>query len=119
MSGLIEALVVAALVTVMAFRFMHARQGPRLHDRVQAILDPYEGQQLSPDSLVILQAEASTAFHEILAGVGLTAGPWKLRVHADDVLGPVARIHGPGGAVMAVADFEHRLKQGRIELDPL
>lgn len=118
MGGLLDALVVAAVITVVAFRFVHARRGPRLYDRIRAILDPYEGQQLSSDSLVILQAEASTAFHDILAGVGLDAGPWKLRLHADDVLGPVARVHGPGGEVMDVADFEHRLRQGRIDLDP-
>lgn len=121
-SWLFEGLVVAAAGAALAFRIRYhrARQdalyGPNLYDRIQAILEPYEGQQLSRDSLVILEAEAATAFRDILTGVGLRPGRWKLRVHADEVLGPVPHVHGPEGEVMDLADFEQRLREGRIQL---
>ncbi|HET7543896.1 MAG TPA: hypothetical protein VFK05_28690 [Polyangiaceae bacterium] len=100
--------------------FMRAREdvfrGPNLYARIDALFEPYAGQQLSPEIVAHLEAEADTLFRDIVTGVGLVPNHWRLLVHVDDVLGPVPRLRGPNGQLLDVADFEQRLRDGRINL---
>ena len=104
----------------MRIRFMRTAHdvmfGPNLHDRIHAIFDPFEGQRVSQATLEQLEVAASRAFEDILTGVGLLPGDWKLKVHVDDVLGPIPRLHGPDGQVLEVATFEQRVRTREIEL---
>jgi len=115
--------IVAALVIVgFAIRILLMRdnedvlRGPHLHARLDVIFEPHAGQRLSPDAVLALQARADTEFRDIMTGVGLVPDPWCVRVHLDDVLGPVPRVHGPAGQVLHVGEFEQRVLDGRIEL---
>ena len=91
-------------------------RGPHLHARVHAIFDAYDGVQLAPAELRALELRADTAFRDIITGVGLVPTGWGLRVHVDELLGPVPRIHGPDDEVLDVAEFERRLRDGEIDL---
>ncbi len=100
--------------------FMRQREdyfrGPHLYQRIQVLLDPFEGHALGDEELARLEAKAADEFRNVLTGVGIVPEPWVLRVHADELLGPVARVHGPAGEVLSVAEFEQRLRDGRIDL---
>jgi hypothetical protein len=106
--------------TMLRIRFARGHSdvlvGPQLHSRIQARFEPLEGARLSPEGLRSLELQADADFRDILTGVGLVPTGWSVRVVLDDVLGPVPRVHGPDGEVLTVADFEHRLREGRLEL---
>lgn len=90
--------------------------GPNLHYRIQALFEPFEGARVTPEERESLEQRADTLFRDILTGVGLVPIGWDVRVELDDVLGPVPRVHGPLGEVMAIAAFEHRLREGSLQL---
>jgi hypothetical protein len=92
------------------------RRGPELHERLDALLAPYEGQSLAADALRELQDRANTLFRDIVTGAGLLPDDWSVVLELDDVLGPVARLHGPDGLILGVAELERKLRDGTIEL---
>lgn len=120
MMGALMLLAVAGLV--LRGHFMRVDddelRGPNLHERLEALLAPYEGQQPSPDALRELEVHANTVFRDAITGVGLIPNDWSLVLELDEVLGPVARLHGPGGAVLGTADFERALRDGAVSLPP-
>jgi|SRR6188768_2257140 len=100
--------------------FMRTREdvfhGPQLHARLDALFEPYVGQRPTPELVATLEAEADTLFRDILTGVGLVPNDWHLLVQVDELLGPVPRLRGPDGQLLHLADFELRLRDGRIDL---
>lgn len=119
---ILELVVGAVLVFGLANRvyFMRRREtafrGPRLHARIDALFDAYVGQNLAPEVVAALQAEADRLFRDVLTGVGLVPNEWRLVVQIDELLGPVPRVGGPDGQLLHVADFEQRIQDGRIDL---
>ena len=113
-------LICAALGIAFRIFFMRVREdvfrGPHLHARLDALFEPYIGQHLSSDSIQELESQADVMFRDVITGVGLLPHGWSVLVHTDDVLGPVPRMKGPDGQLLHVADFEQRLRDGRIEL---
>jgi len=109
-----------ALAVALRLYFLRTRgatpRGPNLHARIDALFEPYVGQELPPEVVAALQSQADNLFRDIVTGVGLLPNDWRLLVHMDDVLGPVPRVRGPSGELLHVADFEQRLYDGRIEL---
>jgi len=116
--------VVAAAFAILgiAYRiyFMRTREdvfrGPHLRARIDAMFEPYTGQRLSADRLRALESEADVLFRDIVTGVGLVPDGWTVQVHIDDLLGPVPRLKGPDGQLLYPADFEQRIRDGRIDL---
>lgn len=111
------------IATILGIRFGGGRDdvlvGPQLHSRLHALFEPFEGAPLSPEGLSSLELQADAAFRDILTGVGVVPTGWSVRVTLDDVLGPVPSVHGPDGEMLTVAEFEHRLREGRLKLaDP-
>lgn len=100
--------------------FMRVREdffrGPHLHARIDAMFEPYLGQRVSEDGLRALQSQADGMFRDIMTGVGLVPDGWTLLVHVDDLLGPVPKLKGPNGQLLDVADFEQRIRDGKIDL---
>lgn len=113
--------VVAAMLRI-AFRVYSMRTrnglyfGPRLYQRFSEVLDQYEGEQVSPEVLQALQSRLDQLFFDVITGVGLVPDSWEVQVVLDDVLGPTARICSRTGEVLSVAEFEQRLRDGRLEL---
>lgn len=122
MSLFLEIIVSAIIVFGVGTRiyFMRAREdvfrGPHLHARIDALFEPYSGQKPSPRVLALLQTEADTLFRDVMTGVGLVPNDWQLLVQVDDVMGPVPHLRGPEGQLLHIADFEQRLRDGRIDL---
>jgi hypothetical protein len=110
----------AALGIAYRIYFMRTQEdvfrGPHLHDRLDALFDPYVGQTLDQDAIRTLQAQADELFRDIITGVGLVPDGWTVLVHIDEMLGPVPRLTGPDGELLHIADFEQRLRDGRIDL---
>jgi hypothetical protein len=115
------ALVAAVLALLLGVRFSRARReivyGPRLYQRFGDILAPYEGQSVPPEHLSKVQARLNELFFDALTGVGLVPSGWDVHVVLDDVLGPVAQIHGQNGEVLSIAEFEQRVREGQLDLD--
>ena len=115
----VVAVVLALLGTVYRVYFWRVREdvyrGPHLHARLDAIFEPYIGQALTDDHRRALEAQADTLFRDIMTGVGLVPDGWTVLVQADELLGPVPRLKGPDGKLLHVADFEQRLRDGRID----
>lgn len=116
----IGALVLVLVVMIVRIRFARGHNdvlvGPQLHARLQDLFAPYEGSHPTPESLQELERRADTAFRDILTGVGLVPTDWAIRVVIDDILGPVPHVHGPHGVTLTVADFEHQLREGVLDL---
>ena len=120
---IVGAILVLGFVVALALRIRHVRHdhdvrfGPHLHDRVMAIFDSVEAASLDDDEMRTLELHAQQCFDDVLTGVGLVASGWRVRVQSDEVLGPMPHLVGPDGSVFTLAEFEVRLRDGRIELE--
>jgi hypothetical protein len=116
-------IVALAVVSALVFRVAKMRAhhdlhfGPHLHSRVMRILEPYEGNQLPIGRLRELQRAAQETFDDTLTGVGLVPTGWRIELDCDDLLGPVAHVIGPDKQRFPLAEFEARLRDGRIALE--
>jgi hypothetical protein len=90
--------------------------GPQLHARLERLLSPYEGAKLTAAARTALEAQADAEFRDALTGVGLVPTGWAIRLDQDELLGPVARVHGPSGQVLSVAELERHLGDGSVSM---
>jgi hypothetical protein len=91
--------------------------GPRLHERMEELFEPHLGQAVSPAVARELEAQANRLFNDVMTGVALVPDGWRVVVQNDEALGPVPRLQGPNGQLLDVAEFEQRVREGRLRLD--
>lgn len=89
---------------------------PLLLERIDALFVRYEGQRPSAAEVEQLERDASRLFRDIITGLGYLPDDWSLRVHVDELLGPVPRLHGPEGLVLGLAVFDRGLRDGSLIL---
>lgn len=80
-----------------------------LHERVERVLAPYEGQQVSDAALDAIQREVESAIRDGLVDCGRPDENFRAIVRNDEVLGPVCLVQIPDGTELALSEYERRL----------
>ncbi|MEP7121166.1 MAG: hypothetical protein ABJE95_09660 [Byssovorax sp.] len=93
------------------------RVGPSLLDRMNELLEPYQGVQLSAEDLESLEARAAAHFVDILANDGFVVRGWQVVLRNDEVLGPQCFLKSSAGAELSLVEFTLRLRKGTIAID--
>jgi hypothetical protein len=116
--GLFAIFVIGALARrIFLLREHHYRHfGPNLYYRILDLLEPFAARRLSNEHLEQLELQAQALFEDILTGVGLVPAEWRVKLVLDDVRGPIPTVIKTDGETLTLAEFEGRLRNGKIDL---
>jgi hypothetical protein len=83
---------------------------PSIQQRVELILGPHEGRQVSDEVLAELQRQVERVVRDTLIDLRRADDHLTITVRNDDVLGPVCRVRTGDEVEMSLADFEAQLR---------
>jgi hypothetical protein len=86
--------------------------GPSLVDRVELILGPHAGYQVSESALIELTRQVDRTVRDTLVDLHYEGEEITVLVKNDEVLGPVCLIRNAWGKQLPLAEFERGLRPG-------
>ena len=85
---------------------------PSIQQRVELILGPYEGRQVSDQVLADLERQVQRVVSDALIDLHGANDDLTIIVRNDAVLGPVCRVRTGAGSELSLAEFEAQFREG-------